>query len=168
MTAPKHGTSQDTEPFSGLQAGRLTNLVAFHLQQFQIALSKYTDMAAGGIDLDRSSIRLLTLVEANPDAPQGRIAKAMNLQRSSIVTVIDRLEEAGYLERRPSASDARSKGLRLSRKGNQMVTRIRKLASQTEAEVVLSGFTSEEKEMLISLMRRATNNLLDQLTKQRA
>lgn len=150
-------TEQNEGP-DGVGLGGLTDFLAYHLHQFQIALSKYTDIAADELDIDRSSIRLLLFVDANPATPQGQIAEAMNLKRSSIVPIVDRLEKDGYLQRLLNPADSRSKALKLTRKGIRRVERIKKLVWEAEAEI-FSGFSTAEKKLLVELMIRATKNL---------
>jgi DNA-binding MarR family transcriptional regulator len=57
---------------------------------------------------------MLLLIEANPGVPQGRLAEAVRLDRSTMVGVVDSLEERGLMERR-RGTDRRTNGLRLTR-----------------------------------------------------
>jgi DNA-binding MarR family transcriptional regulator len=88
----------------------------------------------------------------------------MNLERSSIVPVIDRLEYDGYLERRQHVADSRSKALWLTRKGARMVTKIKTLIDRAESEI-FAGFSPQERTLLIGLMQRATDNLHEMISK---
>ena len=160
----KSFVTEQTEGPGGIATGDLSDFLAYHLHRFQVALAKYTDIAAGELNIDRSSIPLLLLVDANPGTPQGQIAQAMNLKRSSIVPIVDRLENDGYLERLLNPADSRSKALKLTRKGSHKVKRIKKLVWEAEAEI-FSGFSASERKLLIELMDRATKNLYGMASK---
>ena len=60
---------------------------------------------------------LLSLVSANPGQPQNKLAEAVGLQKSSLVTILDRLEKDGILERGPIPEDRRAKGVGSPKKG---------------------------------------------------
>lgn len=164
MTTLKHTGANDAVSPTQLKAGEISNFFGFHLYHLQIALSQFSDATVRNIGIERSSLRLLLLVDGNPGAAQGQVAQLMNLKRSSIVPIVDRLESDGLLERHLRAADSRTKTLKLTKKGARRVARIKELVRKAEEEI-FSGFTPEEKKLLIELMSRASENLLTMLKK---
>lgn len=146
------------ESLDGLNPGALDERLPYHSYQMQKALTKYADKDLDEISLGRTAFRPILLIRANPGVVQGKLASAMSLERSSIVPVIDRLEEEGYVERRPHPKDKRSKALWLTRKGTRIAVRIEKIISERELKI-FTGFSQEEQQMLLSLMRRAVANI---------
>ncbi len=59
----------------------------------------------------------LVLCEQNPGMAQFQIAAALDIDKASVVAVVDRLEELGWLLRRRSNHDRRRYGLYLTAEG---------------------------------------------------
>jgi DNA-binding MarR family transcriptional regulator len=65
------------------------------------------DVASRLYGLNRTDMRALEIISrAGPIAP-GDLARLMDFTTGGITTVIDRLEKAGYVTRRPAGSDRR-------------------------------------------------------------
>ena len=64
---------------------------------------------------------LLSLVSANPGQPQDKLAEAVGLQKSSLVTILDRLEKDGIPDRGPIAEVRSAKGVGSPKKGAMVV-----------------------------------------------
>ena len=88
MTTRKHTGANDAESATQLETGEISNFFGYHLNHLQMALSQFSEAAVRNMGIDRSSLRLLLLVDANPGAAQGQVAQLMNLKRSSIVPII--------------------------------------------------------------------------------
>jgi DNA-binding MarR family transcriptional regulator len=77
----------------------------------------------------------------------------MDVDRSTIVTVVDQLEGRGLVARRPSPADKRSHALQLTEAGRRSLRRMEKLVLRHEAGLA-SVLTAEERETLIQLLVR--------------
>ena len=97
---------------------------------------------------------LLNVLEARPGANQQEIGSAMGIDPSTMVSLIDQLEEGGLAKRRPHPGDRRAREVAISPKGRRLLERARRMASQVQDEV-LRGLTSAERRQLLSLLRRA-------------
>ena len=64
---------------------------------------------------------LLSLVSAKPGQPQNRLAETVGLQKSSLVTILDRLEKDGIPDRGPIPEDRSAKGVGSPKKGAMVV-----------------------------------------------
>ena len=71
-----------------------------------------------------------------------------------MVSLVDQLESAGLAKRRPSATDRRARQVTITAKGRQRLQRARGLGEQVEDEV-LAGLTTDERDELMTLLRRA-------------
>lgn len=101
---------------------------------------------------------LLSIICANPGQPQHRLAEAVGLQRSSLVPILDKMEEAGILERRAVAGDRRANAVWPTLHGQAVVADLTAQAQAIEART-LDGFTAAEVETLRGLMDRVIENL---------
>jgi DNA-binding MarR family transcriptional regulator len=96
----------------------------------------------------------LLLIEANPGVTQGRLAEAVRLDRSTMVGVIDSLEERGLVERR-RGRDRRTNGLWLTRPGRVLAARLRQRIERHERRVAARLSDAERGQLLALLAKLA-------------
>jgi DNA-binding MarR family transcriptional regulator len=82
------------------------------------------------------------------DMTQRELAVACGLDKTTMVAVVDRLEGAGLVERRPSAADRRAWLISVTEKGRRLVTRANKIVERIHADV-LEGRSPELRKGLI-------------------
>src|SRR5262249_51369731 len=78
----------------------------------------------------------------------------------TLVRQIDRMQEAGWIERRPDPADRRARRLFLTDKARPILGRIWDVASATQDQI-LAGLAPDEAEQLIDLLRRVQATLTD-------
>src|SRR5262245_33283522 len=97
---------------------------------------------------------LLNVLQARPGTNQQEIGSAMGIDPSTMVSLIDQLEEAGLAKRRPHPQDRRAREVAITPKGRRLLERGRQMANGVQDEV-LRGLTPAERRQLLSLLRRA-------------
>jgi DNA-binding MarR family transcriptional regulator len=133
-----------------LKPGVLPGLLGYRLRLAQQAV--FRDFASSVAELSPGRAGMLLLVEANPGVTQGRLADAVRLDRSTMVGVIDAIEERGLIERR-RGSDRRTNGLWLTRAGRAFVARLKSRIEMHERRVA-AHLTSGEREQLLALLEK--------------
>jgi DNA-binding MarR family transcriptional regulator len=133
-----------------LNAGMLPGLLGYRLRLAQRAV--FRDFAASVAELSPGRVGILLLVDANPGVTQGRLAQAVNLERSTMVGVVDALEERGLIERR-RGEDRRTNGLWLTRTGRSLVARLKRRIEAHERRVA-QRLSPAEREQLIGLLEK--------------
>ena len=106
------------------------------------------------VGLTPALFALLNVIGARPGAIQQELGSALGIDRSTMVSLIDQLENEGLARRRLSASDRRAREIAITPKGRRLLQRGRRLISQVEDEV-LAGLTANERSELLTLLRRA-------------
>jgi DNA-binding MarR family transcriptional regulator len=106
------------------------------------------------IGLTPALFALLNVVGAREGAIQQELGLALGIDRSTMVSLIDQLEEAGLARRRPSETDRRAREIAITPKGRRLLGRARDLLAQVEDEI-LAGLTASERGELSALLRRA-------------
>jgi DNA-binding MarR family transcriptional regulator len=101
-------------------------------------------------------------------SPTGRprmseLAAWLTLSRGGITKLVDRLEEAGYLERVSCAQDRRSLHAELTPAGERMLDELR-TAYAGEVERHLSTLTAEEAELVTAALGKVTSSTCDDAT----
>jgi DNA-binding MarR family transcriptional regulator len=135
---------------SELKAGILPELIGYRLRLAQQAV--FRDFAAQVGELSPGRAGMLLLIEANPGVTQGRLAEAVRLDRSTMVGVVDVLEERGLIERR-RGRDRRTNGLWLTRAGRSLAMRLRRRIARHERHVA-ARLDEAERAQLLALLEK--------------
>jgi DNA-binding MarR family transcriptional regulator len=133
-----------------LRPGALAGLLGYRLRLAQQAV--FRDYAASVGEVSPGRVGILLLVESNPGVTQSRLARAVHLDRSTMVGVIDKLEERGLIERR-RGEDRRTNGLWLTRAGRTLLTRMKERIEQHERRVA-ARLTQAERGQLVVLLEK--------------
>ena len=128
-----------------LRAGSLPQLVGYRLRLAQQAV--FRDFAESVGEVSPGQAGILLLVEANPGVAQGRLAQAVRLERSTMVGVVNVLEERGLVERR-RARDRRSNGLWLTAPGRVFVGKLKRRIEAHERRIAAQLTPAERAELL--------------------
>ncbi|OCX64454.1 hypothetical protein BFP70_10390 [Thioclava sp. SK-1] len=127
---------------------RLAQILAY--RQFE---EKLTDHGAAPRYLG-----LLSLVLANPGQPQNKLAEAVGLQKSSLVTILDRLEKDGILRRGAIPEDRRAKGVWLTDKGETAVATLSQHAMEHD-EKMMRTIAPADRERLLDMLGEMIDNI---------
>jgi DNA-binding MarR family transcriptional regulator len=131
----------------------VTGLLGYNLRRAQQRAVQEFAVTMAPFDLSPGQLGALMLVETNPGLNQSTLAKAMGLDRSTIVAVIDRLEERGFLRRAPSPDDRRSHALGLTDAGTLFLEEVEPHLHRHE-ETLAAGLSASERRTLTSLLNR--------------
>lgn len=143
------GPSQD----DAIDLGVLPRLIGFNLRCAQVAVFQHFNRTAGAGEISPPQLGALILIEANPGISQSAIAAALRFDRSTLVQIIDRLEDRGFVVREVSAHDRRSHALKLTLEGAAALAELKRLTSAHEDHMTRM-LTAEEKAQLIDLLAR--------------
>jgi DNA-binding MarR family transcriptional regulator len=156
VTADKSTAVQSrgaAESDDALNVGVLRDLLGYGLRRAQVRAFQDFAVAMSPFEVSPGQLGVLLLVDANPGVNQSALARAMGLDRSTIVAVIDRLERRDLVSREPSPDDRRSHALVLTRTGRKFLSDVRPHLERHEAR--LAGDLSEaERKTLTSLLNR--------------
>lgn len=96
---------------------------------------------------------VLRLIDADPGLTQQELARRSLIDPSSMVAVVDELEELGYAERRTHSADRRKHAIHLTADGRRMLERAQTIAMETTKEI-LAPLTADEIDELRLLLRK--------------
>jgi MarR family transcriptional regulator for hemolysin len=122
-------------------------------------LRRLFDERVRDLGLTGPQARLLLALERHPDENQVFYAERLEIEPITLTRIADRLEDAGWIERRADPADRRARILHLTDKSRGIVTRLR---ASVEAlfEDMLGGFDPAEREIFARLLERIADNLL--------
>ncbi len=137
----------------GLAPGPLAGLLGYRLRRAEVFAFQNFAAHLGGDGIAPGQLGVLLLVQANPGSNQTRIGRTLGIDRSTLVSIVDRLEARGLLRREPSPTDRRSHALVLSDAGAAFLQAIRPRLDAHEAEIA-AGLSAAERAQLLDLLRR--------------
>ena len=100
-----------------------------------------------------TSSNIVAPVVENPDISQSSIARALGIERSGVVVIVDELEGRDLISRSSVEGDRRSYALRATLKGRRLYAKALERNHQSEDEL-LAGFSDEERNQLLAFLRR--------------
>jgi DNA-binding MarR family transcriptional regulator len=130
------------------------------LGALSLAVTDRTSAAAGDAlgQSDSAAVALSALYHFLNDPSVDLLRQVLGLTPSGTVRLVDRLEEAGYVARRPGR-DGRSVSLRLTASGRRAAARVS--AARTEVlENALSGLGAAERRALDDVISRVLAGLI--------
>jgi DNA-binding MarR family transcriptional regulator len=136
-----------------IDLGLLRRSLAFHVRKAQLVLQRRGLRSISGVTVGPAEFGTLVLCEQNPGMAQFQIAAALDIDKASVVAVVDRLEELGWLLRRRSNHDRRRYGLCLTPEGLRHAQMLRKQAEDAEA-FAHNLFSPDEMNQLLGLLAR--------------
>jgi MarR family transcriptional regulator, organic hydroperoxide resistance regulator len=103
--------------------------------------------------LSPPQVHALRLLEPEQPLPMGRLACALGCDASNVTGIVDRLEQRGLIERRPSARDRRVKVLVVTAQG----AKVRKalMIRLGEPPQSIASLSPADRRRLAGLLRRA-------------
>jgi DNA-binding MarR family transcriptional regulator len=105
------------------------------------------------LGLTRAQCRTLGYLVRNEGINQAGLADLLEIRPMTLVRQIDRMEEAGWIERRPDPADRRARRLFLTAKARPILGRIWNVANETRDEA-LAHLSAPQADTLIDLLGR--------------
>ena len=106
----------------------------------------------------RTQWLVLRRLDEQPGVSQSELADMLEVERATAGRLIDKLEEYGWLERRPDGSDRRINRIFMTELGRKIHDRIGPIA-EAMVEEELSGLTRQEREQLTDLLLNVKRRL---------
>lgn len=88
------------------------------------------------------------------------LEKTAFLKGSSVTSLLDSLENKGFITRNSSHTDGRAKDIRVTENGNNAINCVKELFCKQE-EVLLRGFTQEDIRHLLFYLNKACANITE-------
>ncbi|KGF70972.1 MarR family transcriptional regulator [Hoeflea sp. BAL378] len=108
--------------------------------------------------LSSAQWRLLVKVVREQKTTQARLAELMEIEPISVSRLIDRMEQAGWVERRPHETDRRVKLVAPTEKSLAAYSSIKAAAGDVYSEA-MAGLDDSQKQALVSALARVVENL---------
>ena len=112
------------------------------------------------LGLTRAQWSVLAHLARQEGINQTALAQILEIEPITLVRLLDRLQAANLIERRPDPRDRRARVLFLTPTARPLLDRIWTLAADVREEA-MAGLSEPERELLIGMLLRIKTNLTD-------
>jgi DNA-binding MarR family transcriptional regulator len=131
----------------------LSDLLGFHLRMAHVAVYRDFALALADLDLSQKQCATLRLIGANAGVSQVDLAATLGTDRATMMAVIDRLQQRGFIIRRRSAVDRRRQELYLTPSGQATLAKAKRAIAEHERRFT-SRFSDAELQSLMDALSR--------------
>lgn len=133
--------------------GALDAILGFHIRLAHGAVYRHFTESFSHLDLTQKQVSVLWLIEQYPGIAQTDLAQRLQMDRATVMGIVNRLQDRDFLERGKSREDRRKQTLHLRPEGHAILVKAR--AAILSHERWLKGrFSQREVDQLIEMLRR--------------
>lgn len=118
------------------------------------------DRRVKALGLTRPQWLALVRLNRRPGASQSELADMMEIEKAPAGKIVDRMEEKGWVERRPDPLDRRINRIHLTSLGERVFAAIQPISEST-VDDALEGLSQAERERVTELLARVKDRLLE-------
>ena len=141
------------EDHSKTASGELAGLVGYHMRMAQVAVFQDFRERLGKFGITPTHLGVLLVVKAKHQISQIDLSRALRIDRSALVGVIDKLESRGLIERGKPLQDRRKNALVINQAGIDLLEELWVELMEHEAAIT-SRLTEEERTTLVGLLKK--------------
>lgn len=136
----------------------MTESLGFLLSDASRLLRRRFDESARAIGVTRAQWRTLVSLSRNEGINQGGLADLLEVEPITLCRMVDRLEEAGLVERRRAPADRRAWHIYLTERSRPLLGELRTLAADV-TDRATDGLSAAELDALTATLKRMHANL---------
>lgn len=129
----------------------------FEIGETAHALRKAFDRRTVGLGVTRAQWKVLFRLHRQPGLRQIELADMLDIEPITLSRIVDRLEESGFVERRPDPSDRRAWRLHVTLRAQPLIAKLRAIADDMIAEA-FAGIDPKDIEITRRVLFRAREN----------
>lgn len=134
--------------------------VGFLITDVSHLLRRNFNRRAHALGLSQAQWRALAHISRDEGLKQGELAERLEIQPITLTRLIDRMQAAGWVERRQDPHDRRAARLYLTEKAQPVLAQIQRAAAAMLDEA-LGGLSAAERRQLVETLCTMKNNLAD-------
>ncbi len=123
---------------------------SFGLLIYEISrqMRKRLEQRAKGLGLTRAQWQALAKLNRNPDLSQAQLADILDLEPITVSRLLDRMEEAGLISRRPHPTDRRIRLVSVTETARPILDEFRVLVDELHEEILGHMSAAERAELI--------------------
>ncbi|GMM93387.1 MarR family winged helix-turn-helix transcriptional regulator [Qipengyuania sp. MTN3-11] len=133
--------------------GAIGDILGFHIRLAHGAVYRHFMETFAHLDLTQKQVSVMWLVDEHPGIAQTDLARRLQMDRATVMAIVNRLQARDFLERGRSQSDRRRQTLSLRPAGKDALADARQ-AIQAHEAWLKARFSEREVKQLIGLLER--------------
>ncbi|MEV0807144.1 MarR family winged helix-turn-helix transcriptional regulator [Micromonospora sp. NPDC050200] len=133
---------------------RLAGDAVRRIMHIASAIRHYQDVEVAELGLTPAAARALYELDPDRPLPARDLAEQLRCDRSNVTALVDKLEQAGLVERRVDPADRRQKTLLVTEAGRRMRERVHRVMTDSR---LLAGLSAEELATLRELVWKVSD-----------
>lgn len=134
--------------------GPLTGHFGYYLRRLQHVFSRYFNNSALGSRLQARDVGAMFVIGLNPGVTPSQLTSALMMDAAPVTTMLNAFETRGWIIRRVSGTDARSRTVYLTPEGQEVLDDLRRLAGVVDQDFVDGILTPDESRQLVLLLSK--------------
>lgn len=130
----------------------------FEIAETAHAMRRAFDRRATSLGVTRAQWKVLFRLTRFPGLRQVELAEMLDVEPITLSRILDRLEEAGLVERAPDPADRRAWRLQVTEKAKPLVTKLQALGTDLVDEA-FEGVAQSELERVRNVLAQVRENL---------
>lgn len=118
----------------------------------------YRKLAENNLEIKPGEGRILFVLWTKDNIPIKELVKRTGLPKTTLTSILDRLEKKKQIIREPSKKDGRETNIKLTKLNKEYHPLYEKVSKEME-EIYYKGFTDEDKKELDKFLYRILDNL---------
>jgi len=138
--------------------GKLDALLGYRVRRVHGAMHRDFLAAMAGLDFTQKQTGTLWLISENPGVSQVSVAAALGMDRATMMSVVDRLQDRGFVIRKRSTTDRRRQELYVTPAGQSMLKKVKDRIATHERKFT-SRFRPAELAALLAALEKLSSDV---------
>jgi DNA-binding MarR family transcriptional regulator len=131
----------------------------FVLQDVARLLRRSFNRRVQDLGLTQAQWQILAYLSRHEGIRQAKLADMLDMQPISVTRLVDRMESAGWIERRPDPADRRAVNLHLRDKAGPILEQMWERGAQTR-QLAMKGISAEKQKEFLEILQQMRINLI--------
>ncbi len=141
------------EEASATHIGQIDNILGFHIRLAHGAVYRHFMRSFRFLKMTQKQVSVLWLVSDHPGIGQSDLARRLQLDRATVMGIVNRLAKRKFVARGASETDGRKQTLTVLPAGEKALHQAR-MAIRAHEKWLKSRFSSRELTTLVGLLRK--------------
>jgi DNA-binding MarR family transcriptional regulator len=133
--------------------GQIDNILGFHIRLAHGTVYRHFMRSFKFLNMTQKQVSVLWLVSDHPGIGQSDLAKRLQLDRATVMAIVNRLSKRKFVVRGDSETDGRKQTLDILPAGQKALHQAR-LAIRAHEKWLKGRFSAQELKTLIGLLRK--------------
>lgn len=135
----------------------LRQFIGYNMKRAYMQIQDDMAQTLAPLGLRTGTFSALAVIMGSPGISQTQLSDVLNIKRSGVVVVVDDLERAGAVERKPVVTDRRAYALHVTPAGKQL-WKTAEAAVQAHEAALFAELQAQERRALQDLLIRAARS----------